>query len=115
MDDQFAADFLVQSASFQSFPTGIGDDMAKVDGVALLSRDQYTPALIGGEPEVVGTAETPAAVARVRGTSPAVAVLSPSTRRRSQACPALTWGPMSMGRPRARAISADSNGRTWIA
>jgi putative ABC transport system permease protein len=27
--------------------------MAKVDGVALLSRDQYTPALIGGEPEVV--------------------------------------------------------------
>jgi putative ABC transport system permease protein len=53
VDDQFAADFLVQSASFQSFPTGIGDDMAKVDGVALLSRDQYTPALIGGEPEVV--------------------------------------------------------------
>ena len=53
VDDQFAADFLVQSASFQSFPTGIGDDMAKVDGVALLSRDQYTPALIGGEPEAV--------------------------------------------------------------
>jgi putative ABC transport system permease protein len=53
VDDQFAADFLVQSASFQSFPTGIGDDMAQVDGVALLSRDQYTPALIGGEPEVV--------------------------------------------------------------
>ena len=34
VDDQFASDFLVQSANFQSFPTGIGDDMAEVDGVA---------------------------------------------------------------------------------
>jgi len=46
VEDQFAADFLVQSANFQTFPTGIGDDMAKVDGVAVLSRAQYTPALI---------------------------------------------------------------------
>ncbi len=53
VDDQFAADFLVQSASFQSFPTGIGDDMAKVDGVELLTRDQYTPALIAGEPSAI--------------------------------------------------------------
>ncbi len=53
VDDQFAADFLVQSASFQSFPTGIGDDMAQVEGVALLSRDQYAGALIGDEPQAV--------------------------------------------------------------
>ena len=50
VEDQFAADFLVQSANFQTFPTGIGDDMAKVDGVAVLSRDQYTPALIEDDP-----------------------------------------------------------------
>jgi putative ABC transport system permease protein len=53
VDDQFAADFLVQSASFQSFPTGIGDDMAQVDGVELLTRDQYAPALVGGEPNAI--------------------------------------------------------------
>ncbi|HYH35476.1 MAG TPA: FtsX-like permease family protein [Nocardioides sp.] len=50
VDDQFASDFLVQSASFQSFPTGIGDDMAEVEGVETLIRDQYATALIAGEP-----------------------------------------------------------------
>ncbi len=49
VDDQFAADFLVQSANFQSFPTGIGDAMARVDGVETLTRDQYTPALVEGQ------------------------------------------------------------------
>jgi len=53
VDDQFAADFLVQSASFQSFPTGIGDDMARVEGVELLTRDQFTLALLDGEPEPI--------------------------------------------------------------
>ena len=53
VDDQFAADFLVQSPSFQSFPTGIGDDMAQVDGVELLTRDQFTLALLGGEPKPI--------------------------------------------------------------
>jgi putative ABC transport system permease protein len=51
VEDQFAADFLVQSASFQSFPTTVGDDMAEVDGVEVLIRDQFTPALVNGEPE----------------------------------------------------------------
>ena len=49
VEDQFASDFLVQSASFQGFPTGIGDDMAKVDGVDMITRDQFTPALVDGE------------------------------------------------------------------
>ena len=51
VEDQFAADFLVQSANFQSFPTTVGDDMAEVDGVEVLTRDQFTPALANGEPE----------------------------------------------------------------
>ena len=50
VEDQFAADFLVQSANFQSFPTGIGDDMAEVEGVGEISRDQWTPALIDQQP-----------------------------------------------------------------
>jgi len=49
VDDQFASDFLVQSANFQSFPTGVGDDMAKVDGVETITRDQFSPALVDGE------------------------------------------------------------------
>ena len=53
VEDQFAADFLVQSANFSTFPTGIGDDMEKVDGVATLSRDQYTPALVEKQPTVL--------------------------------------------------------------
>ena len=53
VDDQFASDFLVQSANFQSFPTGIGDDMAEVDGVAAVTRDQFTPALIDGTPSTL--------------------------------------------------------------
>ncbi|HEX6149183.1 ABC transporter permease [Nocardioides sp.] len=51
VEDQFQADFLVQSANFQSFPTTVGDDMAQVEGVDVLTRDQFAPALIGGEPE----------------------------------------------------------------
>ncbi len=58
VEDQFSADFLVQSANFQSFPTGIGDDMAEVDGVATISRDQYTPALVEGDSDLlVGLSE----------------------------------------------------------
>ncbi len=50
VDDQFSADFLVQSANFQSFPTSVGDGMAQVDGVAELTRDQFSPALVAGQP-----------------------------------------------------------------
>jgi len=50
VEDQFAADFLVQSANFQTFPTTVGDDMAEVDGVGVLTRDQFSPALVGDEP-----------------------------------------------------------------
>ncbi|HET6668033.1 MAG TPA: ABC transporter permease [Intrasporangium sp.] len=53
IDQQFRSDFLVQSPTFQSFPTSIGDQMERVDGVATVSRQQYTPALIGGEQATV--------------------------------------------------------------
>ncbi len=53
VDDQFASDFLVQSANFQTFPTGIGDDMAEVDGVAMVTRDQFSPALVDGKPGTI--------------------------------------------------------------
>jgi putative ABC transport system permease protein len=49
IDKQFRSDFLVQSPTFQSFPTSIGDQMEGVEGVATVSRQQFTPALIGGE------------------------------------------------------------------
>ena len=45
VDDQFSADFLVQSANFQTFPTSIGDDMEQVDGVADLEPRPVHPAL----------------------------------------------------------------------
>ena len=53
IDEQFRSDFLVQSPTFQSFPTSIGDQMERVDGVATVSRQQYTPALVGGEQATV--------------------------------------------------------------
>ena len=49
IDQQFRSDFLVQSPTFQSFPTSIGDQMEGVEGVATVSRQQFTPALIGGK------------------------------------------------------------------
>ena len=40
VDEQFEADFLVQSPNFCSFPASIGDRMAEVDGVATVSHSQ---------------------------------------------------------------------------
>jgi len=48
IDKQFRSDFLVQSPTFQGFPTSIGDQMEAVDGVATISRQQGTPAKVGG-------------------------------------------------------------------
>lgn len=58
------------------------DQVGPVPEVGRLDLEvrRYDPE--GGEPEVVGTAEGPAAVGRVSGTSPAVAVLSPEVAER---------------------------------
>lgn len=51
VDDQFAADFLVQSPTFGSFPVAVGDQMAKVDGVGVVSRQQAVSAVVDDDTE----------------------------------------------------------------
>ena len=46
VDREFRSDFLVQSPSFQGFPTKVGDEMAEVDGVGTVSRMQGSVALV---------------------------------------------------------------------
>jgi putative ABC transport system permease protein len=48
VDEEFNADFVVQSAAFTPFPTQIGDEMSAVPGVGVLSRQQSTTARLGG-------------------------------------------------------------------
>jgi putative ABC transport system permease protein len=53
VDDQFTSDFLVQTPTFQGFPSQFGDRMEKVDGVSLVSRQQGTPVSVevDGKPD----------------------------------------------------------------
>ncbi|MEP9363607.1 FtsX-like permease family protein [Nocardioides sp. CN2-186] len=53
VDEQFTSDFLVQSSNFLPFTTAVGDDLAKVDGVATVSRQQYTGAQVDGSTVLV--------------------------------------------------------------
>lgn len=53
VDKEFTADFLVQSVNFQPFSTSVGDDLAAVDGVGLLSRQQFVGAEIDGKNQFV--------------------------------------------------------------
>lgn len=48
VDEQFTADLLVQSTTFIPFSTEIGDKLEQVDGVDVLSRQQYTSAKVDG-------------------------------------------------------------------
>jgi putative ABC transport system permease protein len=49
VDDQFTADFLVQSTTFMPFSTEIGDRMEEVDGVETVSRQQWAGADLDGD------------------------------------------------------------------
>lgn len=49
VDEQFTADFLAQSVTFMPFSTAIGDRMESVDGVAVVTRQQWAGATIDGE------------------------------------------------------------------
>jgi len=49
VDDEFAADLLVQGAGFTPFPTAIGDRLVHVPGVGLLSRQQTVSATLVGD------------------------------------------------------------------
>ncbi|MCR1782909.1 FtsX-like permease family protein [Nocardioides carbamazepini] len=44
VDDQFTADLLVQSPTFLPFSTEIGDRIATIDGVGVMTRQQFTSA-----------------------------------------------------------------------
>ena len=59
VDREFRSDFLVQSPSFQGFPTKVGDEMAEVDGVGTVSRMQGSVALVKKDQTfVMGVDET---------------------------------------------------------
>lgn len=49
VDEQFTADLLVQSTNFLPFSTEVGDAIAGVDGVGVLSRQQFTRAQYNGQ------------------------------------------------------------------
>jgi putative ABC transport system permease protein len=49
VDEEFASDFVVVGSTYQPFSTAIGDDLAEVDGVGRIAREQ----LVGvGEPSI---------------------------------------------------------------
>ncbi|MEU6138210.1 FtsX-like permease family protein [Nocardioides sp. NPDC047086] len=47
VEEQFKPDLVVQSPTFTPFPTSIGDEMEKVEGVATVSRSQIAQAVVG--------------------------------------------------------------------
>lgn len=49
VDEEFNADFLVQSSTFMPFSTEIGDRAESVDGVEQVSRQQWAGGEVGGE------------------------------------------------------------------
>lgn len=49
VDEEFSADLLVQSVNYQAFSTAIGDAVAAVDGVAVVSRQQWSRARLDGD------------------------------------------------------------------
>jgi putative ABC transport system permease protein len=53
VDEEFTADYLVQSVNFVPFSTSVGDDLEDVDGVSVLSRQQYVGAMIDGKTEFI--------------------------------------------------------------
>lgn len=57
VDNEFAPDFIAQSVVFAPFSTKVGDQMAKVDGVETVSRQQLMEARIDDETENIGAAD----------------------------------------------------------
>ncbi|MFI5627523.1 ABC transporter permease [Nocardioides sp. NPDC051685] len=47
VEDQFKPDLVVQSPTYTPFPTSIGDEMEKVEGVATVARSQIAQAVAG--------------------------------------------------------------------
>jgi len=53
VDDEFTADYLVQSVNFMPFSTTVGDAFEDVDGVSVVSRQQFVGAKFDGKTEYV--------------------------------------------------------------
>ncbi|MDZ5620286.1 ABC transporter permease [Nocardioides bizhenqiangii] len=53
VDEEFTADFLVQSTNFVPFSTTVGDALEDVDGVSVVSRQQWVGAKLDGDNETV--------------------------------------------------------------
>ncbi len=53
VDEEFTADYLVQSVAYMPFSTTVGDALEDVDGVSVLSRQQWVGAKYDGETESV--------------------------------------------------------------
>jgi putative ABC transport system permease protein len=53
VDEQFTADYLVQSVSFMPFSTTVGDALEEVEGVSVMSRQQWASAKLDGENESI--------------------------------------------------------------
>lgn len=53
VEETFAADFMVQSQTFQPFPTQIAEQVRDVDGVDVVSQQQGVVARVGGKEEYV--------------------------------------------------------------
>lgn len=49
VNDEFAADFVVENPAFMPFPTSIGDHLAALEGVAVLARQQVVQANLNGD------------------------------------------------------------------
>ncbi|WP_435768671.1 ABC transporter permease [Nocardioides sp. SYSU DS0651] len=49
VDEQFTADLLVQSTNYLPFSTEVGDEIADVEGVAVMSRQQWSSARLGDD------------------------------------------------------------------
>jgi putative ABC transport system permease protein len=53
VDEEFTADFLVQSVNYVPFSTSVGDSMEDVDGVSVVSRQQWVQAKFDGDTESI--------------------------------------------------------------
>nr|WP_218910604.1 FtsX-like permease family protein [Nocardioides thalensis] len=53
VDEDFAADFLVQSNTFLPFSPAIGDSFEEIEGVEVVSRQQWAAAKLDGDTEYV--------------------------------------------------------------
>lgn len=51
VDEEFTADYLVQSVNFMPFSTSVGDALEDVDGVSVVSRQQWVGAKLGDDNE----------------------------------------------------------------